>query len=97
MVDAAVSAFAITATATSGRHQSLTIDGATHHSGATRMREHTDMERQDCANRFAICAKKLPRSPLNSLTRPTPGGTDSNLQLVLKRLGSERSGYPACD
>jgi glyoxylase-like metal-dependent hydrolase (beta-lactamase superfamily II) len=36
VVDAAASAFAITPTATSGRHQSLTIDGAAHRSGATR-------------------------------------------------------------
>ena len=35
VVDAAASAFAITPTATSGRHQSLTIDGAAHRSGAT--------------------------------------------------------------
>jgi glyoxylase-like metal-dependent hydrolase (beta-lactamase superfamily II) len=33
-VEAGVSAFAITPTATSGRHQSLTIDGAPHRSGA---------------------------------------------------------------
>ena len=32
---AAVSAFAITPTATSGRHQSLTINGVSHRSGAT--------------------------------------------------------------
>jgi glyoxylase-like metal-dependent hydrolase (beta-lactamase superfamily II) len=36
VVDGAASAFAITPTATSGRHQSLTIDGAAHRSGATR-------------------------------------------------------------
>jgi hypothetical protein len=35
VVGAAVSAFAITPTATSGRHQSLTINGAAHRSGAT--------------------------------------------------------------
>jgi hypothetical protein len=35
VVDASVSAFAITPTATSGRHQSLTINGAAHCSGAT--------------------------------------------------------------
>ena len=35
VVEAAASAFAITPTAMSGRHQSLTIDGATHRSGAT--------------------------------------------------------------
>jgi glyoxylase-like metal-dependent hydrolase (beta-lactamase superfamily II) len=35
VVDAAASTFAITPTATSGRHQSLTIDGAAHRSGAT--------------------------------------------------------------
>jgi glyoxylase-like metal-dependent hydrolase (beta-lactamase superfamily II) len=46
VVDAGASSFAITPTATSGRHQDLTIDGAAHRSGAAHWVELGDGERQ---------------------------------------------------
>jgi glyoxylase-like metal-dependent hydrolase (beta-lactamase superfamily II) len=46
VMDPAASAFAITPTATSGRHQRLTIDGAAHRSGATQWVQLGDGEPQ---------------------------------------------------